>query len=50
MATHSSNRAWKIPWIEKHGGLQTMESQESEMTEHAQINTLIFLARRRGVL
>ena len=26
MATHSSILAWKIPWIEKPGGLQSMES------------------------
>ena len=27
MATHSSTLAWKIPWTEKPGGLQTMGSQ-----------------------
>ena len=27
MATHSSTLAWKIPWMEEPGGLQTMESQ-----------------------
>ena len=27
MATHSSILAWKIPRIEKPGGLQSMESQ-----------------------
>ena len=27
MATHSSNLAWEIPWIEAHGGLQSMELQ-----------------------
>ena len=27
MATHSSILAWKIPWTEKPGGLQSMESQ-----------------------
>ena len=27
MATHSSILAWKIPWTEKFGGLQSMESQ-----------------------
>ena len=25
MATHSSISAWKIPWTEKPGGLQSME-------------------------
>ena len=27
MATHSSILAWRIPWMEKPGGLQSMESQ-----------------------
>ena len=27
MATHSSILAWRIPWTEKPGGLQSMESQ-----------------------
>ena len=32
MATHSSILAWKIPWTEEPGGLQSMESQELDMT------------------
>ena len=27
MATHSSTLAWKIPWTEKPGGLQSLGSQ-----------------------
>ena len=27
MATHSSTLAWKIPWIEEPGGLQSMGLQ-----------------------
>ena len=27
MATHSSILAWKIPWMEEPGGLQSMGSQ-----------------------
>ena len=27
MATHSSVLAWKIPWMEEPGGLQSMGSQ-----------------------
>ena len=27
MATHSSNFAWRIPWSEEPGGLQSMGSQ-----------------------
>lgn len=27
MASHSSILVWKIPWMEEHGGLQSMGSQ-----------------------
>ena len=27
MAPHSSILAWRIPWTEEHGGLQSMGSQ-----------------------
>jgi len=27
IATHSSILAWRIPWTEESGGLQSMESQ-----------------------
>ena len=33
MATHSSTLAWKIPWTEEPSRLQSMGSQESDMTE-----------------
>ena len=29
MATHSSILAWRIPWTEEPGGLQSMWSQKS---------------------
>ena len=32
MATHSSILAWKISWTKEPGGLQSMGSQESDMT------------------
>ena len=32
MAIHSSILAWKIPWAEEPGGLQSMGSQESDTT------------------
>ena len=32
MATHSSILAWRVPWIERPGGLHSMGSQESDMT------------------
>ena len=32
MATHSSILAWKIPWAEEPGGLQSTGLQESDTT------------------
>ena len=32
MATHSRILAWKIPWTEESGGLQSMGSKESDTT------------------
>ena len=33
MAPHSSTLAWKIPWTEEPGGLQSMRSLEPDTTE-----------------
>ena len=33
MATHSSIPAWRIPWREEPGGLQSMGRTESDTTE-----------------
>ena len=32
MATHPSILAWRIPWAEELGGLQSMRLQESDTT------------------
>ena len=32
LATHSSILAWRIPWIEEPGRLQSLGSQESDTT------------------
>ena len=32
-ATHSSTLAWEIPWMEEPGGLQSIESEESDTTD-----------------
>ena len=32
MATHSSILAWRIPWTEESGGLQSMRCKELDMT------------------
>ena len=33
MATHSSILAWRIPWMEELGGLQSTSRKESDTTE-----------------
>ena len=33
MATHSSILAWRIPWTEEPGGLQSLGSQRVDVTE-----------------
>ena len=33
MATHSSILAWRIPWTDEPGGLQSLGLQESDTTE-----------------
>ena len=43
MVTHSSILSWRIQWREEPGGLQSMGSQESDMTEH------VHRARNRSV-
>ena len=35
MATHSSILAWRIPWTEEPGGLQSMGHKESDTTRHS---------------
>ena len=36
MVTYSSILAWRIPWTEEPGGLQSQGLKESRMTEHSQ--------------
>ena len=36
MAPHSSIPAWKIPWTEEPGGLQSTDCKGSDMTERTQ--------------
>ena len=40
MATHSSTLAWKIPWTEEPGGLQSMGSGLSDFTFTFHIHAL----------
>ena len=51
MATHSSILAWRIPWMEDPGGLQSMGSQSqtrlSDFT-HSLTHTLVCLRKSTG--
>ena len=40
MAPHSSTLAWKIPWKEEPGRLQSMGSLESDTTERLHFHAL----------
>ena len=40
MATHSSTHAWKIPWMEKPGGLQSTGLQRVGSTERLHFHFL----------
>ena len=49
MASHSSTFAWKIPWTEEPGGLQSMGSLELDTTErlHFHFSLFTFMQWRR---
>ena len=40
MATHSSTLAWKIPWTEERGRLQSMGHNELDMTKRPDLTSL----------
>jgi len=49
MATHSSIPAWRIPWIEEPGGLQSMGSQKvrhdgSDLAQHSKQISAAYVA------
>ena len=48
MATHSSTLAWRIPWTEEPGRLQSMGSQESDLVtkerEREPINNVVIVS------
>ena len=47
MAPHSSTLAWKIPWMEEPGGLQSMGSQRVGRDFETSLSLFIFLHWRR---
>ena len=49
MAPHSSTFAWKIPWTEEPGRLQSMGSLESDTTERLHFHfSLSFVGEGNG--
>ena len=40
MAPHSSTLAWKVPWAEEPGGLQSMGPQRVDTTERLHFHAL----------
>ena len=46
MATHSSTLAWRIPWMEELGGLQSMGHKESDTTERLHFHYCAHLCRK----
>ena len=51
MATHSSIHAWRIPWTEEPGGLQSLGSQRvghNLLTKQQEAHTLWFLHPERS--
>ena len=47
MATHSSTLAWKIPWMEEPGRLQSMGSLRVQHDWATSLSLFIFMHRRR---
>ena len=48
MATHSSNLAWRVPWTEEPGRLQSVGLQESGMTEQLSFITHHLIAIQKS--
>ena len=47
MAPHSSTLAWKIPWMEEPGGLQSMGSIRVRHDRATSLSFFTFMHRRR---
>ena len=50
MATHSSILAWRIPWTEEPGRLQSMESQGQTRLKQLSTHVSIFLCSEKTLL
>ena len=50
MASHSSILAWRIPWTEEPGGLQSTGSQELDTTEQLTLSPFTLHINRSFVM
>ena len=50
MAIHSSILAWEIPWTEEPGGLQSMGSHESDMTQRLNNSNKMLVRKLYGMI
>ena len=50
MATYSNILAWRIPWTEESGGLQSMGSQKSDMAEQLTHTYVLIRSLLMGVI
>ena len=48
MATHSSTLAWKIPWMEEPGGLQSMGYQRVGHNQVTSVSLSLYFDPRSG--
>ena len=47
MVTHSSVLAWKIPWKEKPGGLQSMDHKQLDTTEQLSVHACMYVLKHQ---
>ena len=50
MATHSCILAWRILWTEEPGGLQSMGSQQSDVTEQLALSSQAEVHHKKNFL
>ena len=50
MATHSSTLAWKIPWTEETGRLQSRGHKVSDATERLSLSVFLHEGKKRKTL
>ena len=49
LGTHSSTLAWRTPWTEEPGGLQSTDYKELDTAEHAHTHTKLSLCHKMHI-